>query len=273
MVRRYTEAVTNQGGAAIDGLREIMARLRDPESGCPWDLEQDFASISPYTIEEAYEVDQAIADGNLDALRDELGDLLFQVVFQARLGEELGAFDFDDVAEAIATKLVRRHPHVFADAKTPATVADQSARWEELKAAERAEAGALRARAGPFAGIPRKLPALARSAKIAGRLAALDVDWLARSGDAAATSAVSLDGLREAIDGIAAQLDRESRDAPRAPDGSGPDAELRHAFGTLLQRLARLARERGIDPERALREVDDATIDAVRRAAPAPDAT
>ena len=156
---------------SIEALLDIMARLRDPDGGCPWDLEQTFASISPHTIEEAYEVDEAIASGDLDALRDELGDLLFQVVFQSRLAQEQGAFDFDGVVEAIVDKLVRRHPHVFADAETPETAIRQRANWEEIKAAERAASGGDRSGAAdPFAGIPRNLPALARSAKIAGRI-------------------------------------------------------------------------------------------------------
>ena len=156
--------------AGIQRLLDIMARLRDPEGGCPWDLEQDFASISPFTIEEAYEVDEAIASGDAEAIRDELGDLLFQVVFQARIAEEEGLFDFEGVTEAIADKLVRRHPHVFAAAETPATSEAQLASWEELKAAERAAAGKGEGPTDPFEGIPRHLPALARSAKIAGRV-------------------------------------------------------------------------------------------------------
>ena len=123
--------------AGIDELLQIMARLRDPERGCPWDLDQDFSSISPHTIEEAYEVAEAIARGELEALCDELGDLLFQVVFQARLGEEQGAFDFARVVEAVCAKLVRRHPHILADAASPGSPAAQVAHWESIKAAER----------------------------------------------------------------------------------------------------------------------------------------
>ena len=130
--------------AEMKALLEIMARLRDPDGGCPWDLEQDFSSISPHTIEEAYEVDEAIASGDLESLRDELGDLLFQVVFQSRIAEELGAFDFEGVTEAITSKLVRRHPHIFADAATPATLGDQVSNWESIKAEERAAAGRSR---------------------------------------------------------------------------------------------------------------------------------
>ena len=117
--------------SGIQRLLEIMAQLRDPAGGCPWDLEQDFETISPFTIEEAYEVDEAIARGDLEALRDELGDLLFQVVFQARIAEERGVFDFEAVTEAISSKLVRRHPHVFADADTPASREAQKAKGRE----------------------------------------------------------------------------------------------------------------------------------------------
>ena len=112
--------------SAIQRLLDIMARLRDPDDGCPWDLEQDFETISPFTIEEAYEVDEAIASGDPEAIRDELGDLLFQVVFQARIAQEKGLFDFDGIAVAISEKLVRRHPHVFAGAETPSTLEAQT---------------------------------------------------------------------------------------------------------------------------------------------------
>ena len=126
-----------QPSRELSRLVEIMARLRDPERGCPWDLDQDFASISPHTIEEAYEVDEAIARGDLASLRDELGDLLFQVVFQARLAEEKGAFDFAGVVDSVCAKLVRRHPHIFADAPAPGSAAAQVDHWEAIKEAER----------------------------------------------------------------------------------------------------------------------------------------
>ena len=178
--------------ADIQRLLEIMAQLRHPESGCPWDLDQTFESISPYTIEEAYEVDEAIASGDRESLCDELGDLLFQVVFQARIGEELGHFDFGAVVEAISSKLVRRHPHVFADAETPGTVEGHLASWEDIKAAERAAAGQAQDRAvDPFEGIPRHLPALARSLKITRRAERLATERLAA--DEAPESGAALD--------------------------------------------------------------------------------
>lgn len=147
----------------IDGLLEIMARLRDPKSGCPWDLEQSFATIAPYTIEEAYEVDDAIRRESWHELRDELGDLLLQVVFHAQIAREAGLFAFDDVVDAIAEKLVRRHPNVFGDALVE-TAADQSRAWESHKANERAARGA-----GVLDEVPRALPALLQAAKLARR--------------------------------------------------------------------------------------------------------
>ena len=153
--------------SAVDRLVEIMARLRDPNGGCPWDLEQDFASIAPYTLEEAYEVDDAIRRGDMKALLDELGDLLLQVVFHARMAEEGGHFRFGDVVEGLCEKLVRRHPHVFGDAKVE-TSAAQTESWEAIKAAERAEAGRA---ADPLDEVPLALPALARAAKLQRRAA------------------------------------------------------------------------------------------------------
>ena len=246
----------------IQALLDIMARLRDPEEGCPWDLEQDFASISPFTIEEAYEVDEAIAAGDLESIRDELGDLLFQVVFQARIAEEQGAFDFAGVVEAISSKLVRRHPHVFAGAEAPQTVEDQTATWESIKEAERAASGmsdGAGAKADVFAGIPRNLPALARSAKIAGRLerlrapAAVGVASLGRP-----TLSSRLDVARQALDQAESRLGE--RAAP--PDR---DSALR-LVGVGLQSWVALARGMGVDPEQALRQLDDAEVAAVRSA-------
>ncbi|HET8897642.1 MAG TPA: nucleoside triphosphate pyrophosphohydrolase [Rhodanobacteraceae bacterium] len=157
----------------IDRLRRIMQRLRDPERGCPWDIQQDFSSIAPYTLEEAYEVVDAIDRGDFDDLRDELGDLLFQVVFHARMAEEAGHFDFDEVAAAIADKLERRHPHVFGTAHY-ADVAEQTRAWEAIKASERrgrSEDGSA------LAGIARGLPEWRRALKLQQRAAAVGFDW------------------------------------------------------------------------------------------------
>ena len=240
--------------AEIQALLDIMARLRDPEGGCPWDLEQDFETISPHTIEEAYEVDEAIVRGDLEALRDELGDLLFQVVFQARIAEERGAFDFAGVTEAIVSKLVRRHPHVFADAGAPESREAQSASWEAIKAAERAAKGGDEA-ADPFDGIPRSLPALARSAKLASRLERLEAEARPEGpGDDLAPverAERALEALREA--GVGRGKDTGSeRSAALALVGEG----LRSWVG--------IARQLGVDPEQALRAVDDVRVEAAR---------
>ncbi|MGB7903716.1 MAG: MazG family protein, partial [Steroidobacteraceae bacterium] len=153
--------------SAIERLQLIMVRLRDPATGCPWDREQDWASIAPHTIEEAYELADAVARGEPEAVRDELGDLLFQVVFQARIAEERGLFDFDAVAAAIADKLERRHPHVFADAKVDGAAA-QTVAWEEHKRAERAARGLG---TGALDGVTLGLPALTRATKLGARAA------------------------------------------------------------------------------------------------------
>ncbi len=272
----------------LKSLLDIMARLRDPEGGCPWDLEQDFSSISPHTIEEAYEVDEAIAKGDLDGLRDELGDLLFQVVFQARIAEEQGAFDFGGVTEAIVSKLIRRHPHIFADAATPTSVRDQAMNWETIKDAERkAEAVSRGGATDLFAGIPRNLPALARSAKIAGRLERIEIDAAGDSVNGlSATSSEILAGLgstySRAQHALAANAANAANGTVRGSDGlagGGPIGELGEVgevaeravwlrlVGEGLHAWVRLAREFGVDPEQALRDVDDETIASVQQAA------
>ena len=161
--------------AEIDELLAIMARLRDPERGCPWDVKQDFSTIAPYTIEEAYEVADAIQRGDMADLRDELGDLLLQVVFHARMAEEAGHFAFADVAAAINDKMVRRHPHVFGDAASQADAEAQLANWEELKRREREASGT--ADTSVLAGIARGLPEWQRAVKLQKRAATLGFDW------------------------------------------------------------------------------------------------
>jgi ATP diphosphatase len=246
----------------IQRLLEIMARLRDPDGGCPWDLEQDFASISPHTIEEAYEVDEAIERGDPEALRDELGDLLFQVVFQARIAEEKGLFDWRGVVGAIVEKLIRRHPHVFADGEAPRGRAEQFASWESLKAAERAEAVTGDDPPDPFEGIPRRLPALARSAKVSSRLARLDREGRQRLNSEERASAPSehVASVRAAIEAIATPaLRAEPPDRQSGPDAGHVSPEIRVALGEGLQAWVRLARSLGLDAEQALREADDRT--------------
>jgi MazG family protein len=217
---------------AVDRLLAIMARLRDPERGCPWDLRQDFRSIAPHTLEEAYEVADAIDRGDLQALRDELGDLLFQVAFHARLAGEQGAFQFDDVVDAICDKLTRRHPHVFGDA----VVADadaQSRAWERMKREERAARGLD----GALADVPVGLPALARASKLGARAAQAGFDW------------PDPGGPRAKVDEELAELDR----AVASADAGAREAEL----GDLLFSVVNLARHLAVDPEAALRRANE----------------
>lgn len=215
--------------SAIDELLEVMRRLRDPQTGCAWDREQTFASIVPHTLEEAHEVVDAIASGSMPAIRDELGDLLFQVVFLARIAEEQGAFAFDDVARAIVDKLVRRHPHVFA-AQQSLTSAEQTRAWETMKAAERSENGAD----GVLAGVARSLPALTRAAKLGKRAARVGFDW------------PEADGVRAKVDEELAEFEATLRDGESA-------ARREEEFGDLLFALANWGRHLGVDPEAALR--------------------
>ena len=210
-------------------LLEIMARLRDPQRGCPWDLQQTFASVAPYTLEEAYEVADAIERGDLPALEEELGDLLLQVVFHAQIASEQGAFDFERVARGISRKMRRRHPHVFGD-ETVADAASQSLRWEQLKAAEKAARGAPH---GLLDDVPRALPALTRAVKIGRRAARIGFDWP----DPA--------GARAKVDEELAELDEAMAGGDRTRIG----AEL----GDVLLALANLARKLDIDAEAELR--------------------
>jgi nucleoside triphosphate diphosphatase len=207
----------------IERLLEIMAKLRDPAGGCPWDLEQDFASIAPYTIEEAYEVDDAIRREDWDALRDELGDLLLQVVFHAQMAREVGRFEFADVVRAICDKLVKRHPHVFGDAVI-ATAHAQTAAWEEQKADERAARGETSA----MDGVPIALPALMRARKLISRAA--------RSGLAPEATSEPVTGreIGERLFELAALAQRS---------GIDPEQALREANEAFEQRM----RERETD--------------------------
>jgi nucleoside triphosphate diphosphatase len=217
----------------IARLIDIMAALRAPESGCPWDREQDFASIAPYTIEEAYEVAEAIAHGDFDDLREELGDLLLQVVYHARMAEEQGRFDFGDVVQSITEKLVRRHPHVFGDARemTPDAVAGL---WEKIKAQEKADRGGkARDAQGALAGVPAALPALTRALKLQDKAGQVGFDW----NDPLAV----LSKIREEADEIEAELQA----------GAKQDAACE--VGDLLFAVVNLARHLKADPEAVLR--------------------
>jgi nucleoside triphosphate diphosphatase len=209
--------------ASLAALVEIMRRLRDPASGCEWDREQTFETIAPYTIEEAYEVADAIRRGDLADLRDELGDLQLQIVYHARIAEELGAFAIDDVMAAISAKMIRRHPHVFGDAA-------ESPGWEALKAAERGRHEDKSA----LAHVALALPALKRAEKLQRRAARIGFDW------------PDARGPRDKIDEELAEL-----------DASASEAERVHELGDLLFSVVNHARHLGIDPEAALREASE----------------
>ncbi len=214
--------------SGIRSLLEIMARLRDPDRGCPWDLEQDFHSIAPYTLEEAYEVVDAIDAGDPDALRDELGDLLFQVVFHAQMASEAGWFDFDDVVQAICDKMTRRHPHVFADAVVEDARA-QTLAWEQHKREERG------AQEGVLDGVPVALPALTRAFKLQCRAARVGFDW-------------------PHADGVAEKVGEELAELMHEIDSRGAIGKLTDEAGDLLFAVVNLVRHAGVDPERALRQ-------------------
>jgi ATP diphosphatase len=222
----------------ISGLLDIMAALRTPGSGCPWDLEQNFSTIAPYTIEEAYEVTDAIARGDLDDLRDELGDLLLQVVFHARMAEEQHAFSFGDVVEAITRKMIRRHPHVFADKDGKLTPAHVKEAWDRIKAEEKAERAARRppeasAHKSLLSSVKAGQPALARALALQRKASTVGFDW----NDPRAV----LQKIREEADEIEAALDQGSAE------------ELAAETGDLLFAVVNLARHAGADPEVALR--------------------
>ncbi|HTK34979.1 MAG TPA: nucleoside triphosphate pyrophosphohydrolase [Caulobacteraceae bacterium] len=218
--------------APIDRLIQIMARLRDPKTGCPWDQVQTFATVAPYTIEEAYEVADAIERGDLTDLKDELGDLLLQVVFHARMAEEQGDFGFDDVVGAICDKMIRRHPHVFADETYDSLVA-QTEGWEAIKAAERAaKAGG----GGVLADVPAGLPALLRAVKLTKRAARVGFDW--------PDPAAVLEKLQEEVRELEVEIE------------AGDRAKAREELGDLLFVCANLARKLEVDPEDALRSAN-----------------
>ena len=222
-------------------LLAIMARLRDPESGCPWDLAQDFASIAPYTIEEAYEVADAIDRGDMAALRDELGDLLLQVVFHARMAQEAGHFGFDDVARAISEKMERRHPHVFGDARRDDAEAVRAS-WDEIKQAEREAAGDDDRSA--LAGISRGLPEWMRAVKLQERAARVGFDW--------PDPAPVMEKLAEELDEVRAEFVAVAD----APDDVAARDRLEGEIGDLLFVAANLARHAGVDAGRALRRAN-----------------
>jgi len=217
-------------------LIEVMARLRDPETGCPWDVEQTFHTIAPYTIEEAYEVADAIERDAMDELKDELGDLLFQVAFHSRMAEERGAFDFADVAAGIVAKMIRRHPHVFGGAAVDAD--GMPAQWERQKAEERAAKAEAEGRpAGALDGIAAGLPSLTRALKLQKRAARVGFDWT--------DPADILDKIEEEVGEIRAEI-----------DGQAPKDRIEDEIGDLLFCAVNLARRYEVDPDSALRRTN-----------------
>jgi ATP diphosphatase len=223
----------------IDKLLEVMAALRDPQTGCPWDLQQDFASIAPYTIEEAYEVADAIERGDLEDLKGELGDLLLQVVFHAQMASEQGLFGFEDVATSIHAKLIRRHPHVFAG-EPAGTAADQQVAWEQHKAAERAAKSQANKsqvdKEGVLAGLTTGLPALTLAHKTSKKAASVGFDW-ENPGQVLEKVHEELDELLEA-------------------HAEGDQAHIEEELGDLLLAVTNLARHLKVDPEQALRKAN-----------------
>ncbi|MEZ5896077.1 MAG: nucleoside triphosphate pyrophosphohydrolase [Parvularculaceae bacterium] len=216
----------------IEDLISLMAALRTPQTGCPWDLEQDFSTIAPYTVEEAYEVADAIQRKDMDDLKSELGDLLFQVVFHARMAQEQGLFDFDDIATTITEKMVRRHPHVFADAALRSPD-EQTARWEAQKAEERAARGAT----GLLDDVPVGLPAMTRAVKLQKRAARVGFDWT---------------NPRDVL----AKIAEETGELVEAMDGGDKD-RIEDEYGDLLFVMANLSRHLDIDPEAAVRRANE----------------
>ena len=221
-----SDALIQDANGGMPRLLEIMRRLRDPASGCPWDIEQTFDSIAPYTLEEAHEVADAIARRAYDELPSELGDLLFQAVFHAQMAQDAGLFGFDDVVRAICDKMVARHPHVFGDASRDKSAEQQTRDWEQIKAAERGDARVLD-------GVALGLPALTRAVKLQKRAARVGFDW-------------------PSTDEVLAKLIEEAAELVEARD-SLTQAEVEEEFGDLMFVMANLARHMQIDPEAALR--------------------
>ena len=221
-----------RNAAASQAVLDVMAQLRNPNGGCPWDLEQNFRTIAPYTIEEAYEVADAIEHDDMPALKEELGDLLFQVAFHARMAEELGAFDFADVAQALADKMIERHPHVFSEAGDGRTAEQQTVAWETLKAEKRAAKGVT----SLLDDVAMALPALQRAEKLTKRAARINFDW--------PSSAEVLEKLDEEL----AEL--------KAAEASGDQDHIAEEMGDILFVMANLARKLKVDPEAALRRAN-----------------
>lgn len=225
----------NSPGAAIKALLDVMKRLRDPETGCPWDVEQNFRSIAPYTIEEAYEVADAIEREDFPALKDELGDLLFQAVFHSQMADEAGLFNFTDVAQGITEKMTLRHPHVFGDADVR-SAEEQTREWESQKAQEREAKGMQ----SLLDDVPPGLPGLTRAVKLQKRAARVGFDWK--------NAQDVLDKIKEECDELAEAVNSKDADA------------IEDEFGDLLFVIANLSRHLSVDPEAALRRANEKFI-------------
>ena len=218
----------------LQKLLDIMKKLRDPKDGCAWDVEQTFETIAPYTIEEAYEVAEAIDNNDMDALKDELGDLMFQAVFHARMAEEAGHFNFSDVVDAISDKMIRRHPHVFGD-ENYRDAEEQTVAWEEQKAKERA----AKKQKSILEGVTVGLPALTRAVKLQKRAARVGFDWPNTSG--------VIDKLNEEMAELSAELIASKQDQEK----------IEEEFGDMMFVYANLARHLKIDPEQALKKANN----------------
>ncbi|MGI9382897.1 MAG: nucleoside triphosphate pyrophosphohydrolase [Methyloligellaceae bacterium] len=222
----------------MDELLAIMAALRTPKTGCPWDLEQNFETIAPYTIEEAYEVADAIERDDMEALEEELGDLLLQVVYHAQMAAEVGRFDFADVVDGISTKMVRRHPHVFGDDSVKSSV-EMTGLWERIKAEEKAARGSgAEGSSSVLAGVPMALPALTRAVKLQNKAAKVGFDW---------------PGLGPVFDKAKEELAELEVEMKAVAEGNGDRDKVTEEYGDFLFVVANLARHLGIDPEGALR--------------------
>ena len=231
-MEQNNSSALSRDAQAIRAVLDVMARLRDPMHGCPWDVTQSFATIAPYTIEEAYEVADAIQRDDLAGLKEELGDLLFQVAFHARMAEEQGAFDFADVANALAAKMIERHPHVFGE-KVERTAAEQTQAWEALKAEQRAR---KRPNASLLDDVPMALPALMRAEKLTKRAARINFDW-------------------PTPEPVLEKLEEELAELSHARAAGDHDA-IAEEMGDILFVMANLARKLNVDPEEALRRAN-----------------
>ena len=229
--KKSAEALA-RNASSIQAVLDAMAQLRNPNGGCPWDIEQTFATIAPYTIEEAYEVADAIERNDMPALKEELGDLLFQVVFHARMAEEQGAFDYADVAQALADKMIERHPHVFGEAGDGRTAEQQTVAWETLKAEKRAAKGVT----SLLDDVAMALPALQRAEKLTKRAARINFDWPSSTE-------------------VLAKLDEELAEL-KAAEASGDQDHIAEEMGDILFVMANLARKLQVDPEEALRRAN-----------------